>query len=1588
MVKIYRKTIALLLSFLLLFQYPPDAFANFTVVNEGNVINLDTAQKFSVADSSINEWVKEVVGLEGGKIGVLKARLDSNWESIEDISYKVYQADGSEVFTTDVKALMGARAANVSDFSVYPLSGGGSVITWEGTISYGCSGTFQFAMLDHNGYVIKEATNISTQASTYNCYTGATELSNGHIAFFWQHAGNEYYLRIFDSNGNPVTEPTSITYTGTRELPAGATYEHSIAASNDGTFMITYHSNDSSYYQGVIYNNDGSQRTVNGYNHFKLSDFPKRSGGAISKVVGLSNGEYALYYRTHTGGKVKFFNSGGAAIGNEIDTDLVWDFISLATGGFLVADAAQMQAMHYANDGTLLEGRKPVDNQQGEGWEDVFFAGSDRGFGVYNAITGNLILHGMGGNTSPPVENSMINPASGTFDKYSISTDYIDVTVTLTPNGNTLTDILLDETTIGVYNYSYDEITQEVTIKKEYLATLETGLHLFTFAMSAGTNPTLTVTISDSAPQSSPQSCMNSIPSNHRCEDFESVDPDGDDYSPREIGEWNIAILQEDGNDDPDSIIGIFDDNGNQMLELVNDYNVGEYAQFKLTSGDSFNLVSFKAQGLGQDLYRVIGYRAGLPVPGAEYDFDASTLTTVEFTNPAWGNIDEFRIVQQNGEKDISLMIDDLVVADAEVDSEPVLPELGGTVSITGETKYGSVLTADLSGLTYTPTTTADVPTYQWYRGDVVIPGATSSTYTLVQADIGETIKVTVTADGTNALGSVTSEGTAIVEKADGPSAPSAPTEASKTTTSITLNGEVGQEYSKDHGLTWQDSPIFSGLTPDTEYTFVTRVKETATHKVSPVSAGTTIRTPNLTYRVTYNSNGSTGGSEPTDSNYYEQGATVTVLGNTGSLVRTGYTFANWNTQADGKGTDYAADATFPMGSADVILYAKWTQEMSNNAYLSNLAFSGGDLEPDFDPDVVEYTVYADAAVSNVYITPTVAPDATITVNGESVKSGTSFSVQTHTGKNTNTIIVTAQNGDTKTYTITVFRGDVPSVPPTYSVTYVGNGNTGGSVPVDSETYEQGETVTVLGNTSNLVRTGYIFAGWSTEADGSGTDYAAGTTFQMGSGNVTLYAKWTASPGDGGATPPSPSPNPSPAPTPSTPSPSAPSSPRTEVITVPVETGHVGSGSIVAQTPITRTTEPNGKINDHVVLTTERTKETVQSITNAGQSTARLVIPDEKDAVSQVKIDVHQEAIMELSRAKINLEIFTENARMIIPYQSFDRFEDDLFFRVVPLKEEAQRKEVESRARIEQIVKEIAQGQSVHVVARPMTIETNMQSRPVTLILPLRDVQLPTEEKELETFLANLVVYIEHSDGEKELVQGHVVEYKAGQLGLEFGVNKFSTFTILQMEGWGEYVKQHFHQAYIQGYEDGTFKPQNTVTRAEIATMLARLLVDRSLEQTTTALFPDVSETHWASEAIELVKQLGLMTGDNNERFNPSTPITRAEMAMIVARIKGKGIGEAVELQSSFSDVQASHWAAGAIEAAAQAGIVQGYENGTYRPANYLTRAEAVAIFNRLFDRAPRSDVQTPSFPDVPATHWAFKEIEEAAQDHFHVEEK
>jgi uncharacterized repeat protein (TIGR02543 family) len=180
-----------------------------------------------------------------------------------------------------------------------------------------------------------------------------------------------------------------------------------------------------------------------------------------------------------------------------------------------------------------------------------------------------------------------------------------------------------------------------------------------------------------------------------------------------------------------------------------------------------------------------------------------------------------------------------------------------------------------------------------------------------------------------------------------------------------------------------------------------------------------------LPYNVSYNDNVSTSGSVPTDSGMYSQGTAVTVLGNTGGLTRTDYTFAGWNTAADGSGTSYTPDASFPMGANNITLYAQW---QSANALLSGLAVDQGTLMPAFSTSGLTYSASVANAVSSLNMSLTLGdPNQTLAVTGAVYSSvtGNVYSYRASNlavGSNLIQVTVTAQNQTQNTYNLTVNR--------------------------------------------------------------------------------------------------------------------------------------------------------------------------------------------------------------------------------------------------------------------------------------------------------------------------------------------------------------------------------------------------------------------------------------------------------------------------------------------------------------------------------------------------------------------------------------
>ena len=191
------------------------------------------------------------------------------------------------------------------------------------------------------------------------------------------------------------------------------------------------------------------------------------------------------------------------------------------------------------------------------------------------------------------------------------------------------------------------------------------------------------------------------------------------------------------------------------------------------------------------------------------------------------------------------------------------------------------------------------------------------------------------------------------------------------------------------------------------------------------------------------------------------------------------------------------------------------------------------------------------------------------------------------------------------------------------------------------------------------------------------------------------------------------------------------------------------------------------------------------------------------------------------------------------------------------------------------------------------------------------------------------------------------------------------------------------HYAYVVGYSDGTVSPNANISRAEVATIFFRLLKEEVRDGNLTAenTFADVTDGQWHNKAISTMAKLGVVKGRNAEAFDPDAPITRAEFATICARFDKTQISTS----SNFTDIS-GHWAEKYIERAATLGWIAGYSDGTFRPSNYITRAEAMTMINRVLCRMPQSEDDLLHtmvvWPDNKPTDWHYLAVQEATNSH------
>ncbi|WP_167858998.1 S-layer homology domain-containing protein [Paenibacillus cymbidii] len=585
------------------------------------------------------------------------------------------------------------------------------------------------------------------------------------------------------------------------------------------------------------------------------------------------------------------------------------------------------------------------------------------------------------------------------------------------------------------------------------------------------------------------------------------------------------------------------------------------------------------------------------------------------------------------------------------------------------------------------------------------------------------------------------------------------------------------------------------------------------------------------------------------------------------------------------------------------------------------------------------------------------------TVTGSTVTIKKSYLANQSVGTTILTFAFSA--GADQTLTITVSD----TTPPNYNVMYSGNGSTGGSAPTDSGSYAQGVTVSVYGNTGNLVKMGYTFAGWNTQADGSGTSYAAGAAFTMGTSNVTLYVKWKSSNADlSGLTLPGSTLNPAFAAATTSYTANVANSMSGITVTATVNdavyatvtatvysnAGMVTSGPIAltngAVSPSLPLNEGNNMINLVVTAQDGTTKTYIVAVNRASNDGAGAESSSGGSAAPKLPSDNESTS----ADGKLTLpagragEVSLANAvKISIPADASDQELKLTIEKVLQVENLLTNKDI-LLSPIYEILKNF----------------TENFSKPITLTLSFDPTILKSNQK------AAVFYYDETKKSWVEVADG-----KIGGDRITVEVDHFTKFAVFAADQvsdiptkapstdpkpaiafhdiaghWAEAsIMQALSGGIVAGYPDGTFKPNHTVTRAEFAVMLMNTLKPQGEGAALT--FTDTARIgYWAQKAVAQAVQAGIINGYEDGSFRPDEAITRAEMAAMLANAKGLSV-ESNAATGFADDKDIPAWAKGAVAAAKESGLIEGKGSNAFDPGAGTTRAESVTVLLRMSAR-------------------------------------
>ncbi|MGI2296825.1 cadherin-like beta sandwich domain-containing protein [Paenibacillus sp. GXUN7292] len=652
----------------------------------------------------------------------------------------------------------------------------------------------------------------------------------------------------------------------------------------------------------------------------------------------------------------------------------------------------------------------------------------------------------------------------------------------------------------------------------------------------------------------------------------------------------------------------------------------------------------------------------------------------------------------------------------------------------------------------------------------------------------------------------------------------------------------------------------------------------------------------------------------------------------------------------------------------------------SSDATLANLTLSSGSLEPAFDPGQLEYSAVVSG--ESITLTPAVSEShAVVTVNGETVTSGMpSQEIPLVVGENPPIAIeVTAQDGSKTMYQVIVtsvlssnadldslvLRGAQLQQPFDANVTqYTGTAaSSAQSVQVEAFASDLQAKVYVNDQLTADGLSDAITLNYGKNTITVRVEAQDGTekTYTV---DVTRQSVWY---GDSGG-----------------------SSGGTSTSFMEID---VSEQQIIAKPRTELIKAADGSMIGKVQIVGDAVSKALEKAKAAAQENADLqsmiisIGKDDEEQAAGWELSIEPQALTKLQSAGLDLELLGPGWSLTMPQQAMAglaQHDELLTIRIMQLTDTASQKAIAERLSASPLVLSETNGRKPLWHSAPLLVETNFSGEQLVLALLS---STDNESLQYEQIEAGLGVYIEHSDGDVSFQRGKIVNGPSGKpAGVQITVDKFSTFTVVALpQKLG---------AYINGYTDGTFRPDHSITRAELATLLDRLTTDTSVsankqtadlaaaagKQTADTssssgnqtgehganLWRDVQQ-HWAKNSIEHWTANGVFNGYPNQTFMPGRAVTRAELAAIVTRWKNVSLVNA-SAAGLFTDTD-GHWAQDAIAAGHAEGWWNGYSDHSFRPDQAVTRAEAIAVLNRVTERIPYDVPGKLPWKDVELDH-------------------